>query len=46
MISIRHSRAGGNPGVFELDFRLRGSDIYFADYLKDTTLVGEIRKDT
>ena len=33
MVSIRHSRAGGNPGVFELDSRLRGSDIHFATYL-------------
>ena len=32
-MSIRHSRAGGNPGGFELDSRLRGSDNHFATYL-------------
>jgi hypothetical protein len=31
--SIRHSRAGGNPGILELDFRLRGSDNRFVTYL-------------
>jgi len=38
MVSIRHSRAGGNPGVFELDSRLRGSDILFATYVEDMML--------
>ena len=37
MASIRHSRAGGNPGVFELDSRLRGSDILFVNCFWDTT---------
>jgi hypothetical protein len=36
--SIRHSRVGGNPGDFDLDSRLRGSDIHFATYFWDTTL--------
>ena len=35
---LRHSLASGNPGVFELDSRLRGSDIHFVTYLCDTTL--------
>jgi hypothetical protein len=30
---MRHSRAGGNPGGFELDSRLRGSDNHFVIYL-------------
>jgi len=45
MICIRHSRAGGNPDVFELDSRprlrwgqaLRGSDYHFVAYLQDKT---------
>jgi hypothetical protein len=37
-ISIRHSRAGGNPVDFELDSRLRGSDNHFVAYLQGTTL--------
>jgi hypothetical protein len=28
-----------NPGVFELDSRLRASDDHFATYLKDTMIV-------
>ncbi len=36
MVPIRYSREGGNPGIFELDSRLRGSDIYFANYFWDT----------
>ena len=37
-VSIRHSRAGGNPVILELDSRLRGSDIHFTIYLEDMTL--------
>jgi hypothetical protein len=33
VLSICHSRAGGNPGGFKLDSRLRGSDNYFVTYL-------------
>jgi len=33
---LRHSMAGGNPGAFELDYRLRGSDNPFLTYLQDT----------
>jgi len=33
MISVRHPRAGGDPGAFELDSRLRGSDPHFITYL-------------
>jgi hypothetical protein len=40
VLPTRHSRAGGNPGVFELDSRLRGNDNHFVTFLKDTTLVG------
>jgi hypothetical protein len=36
VLSIRHSRAGGNPGDFKLDSRLRGSDNHFVTYLQDT----------
>ncbi len=35
---VSHSRAGGNPGVFELDSRLRGSDNHRVSYFRDTTL--------
>jgi len=35
---LRHSLLRGNPGVFELDSRLRGSDNHFVTYLQDTTL--------
>ena len=38
MIPIRHSRAGGNPGGFKLDSRLRGSDNHIVTYLLDSTL--------
>ena len=40
VLPTRHSRAGGNPSVFELDSRLRGSDNHFVTFLKDTILVG------
>ena len=33
VISIRHSREGGNPGDFELDSRLRGSNNHLVTYL-------------
>ena len=39
MLSIRHSREGRNPAVFELDSRLRGSDIHFVTYLANMTPV-------
>jgi hypothetical protein len=39
-MSIRHSSASGNPGVFELDSRLRGSDNHFLSYSSDTALGG------
>ena len=30
VLSVCHSREGGNPGIFELESRLRGSDSRFA----------------
>ena len=38
MIPNRHSRAGGNPGAFEPDSRLRGSDNHVITYLQGTAL--------
>jgi hypothetical protein len=35
---IRHSSAGGNPGAFELDSRLRWNDDQFAAYMSDIKL--------
>ena len=32
IIRVGHSRAGGNPGVFELNSRLRGSDNHFPNF--------------
>ena len=38
MVPTRHSRAGGNQGIFELVSRLRGSDIHYVTYFWDTTI--------